>query len=887
MADPSGGDPPPEDAGEDEDFEDEEAELFIGADHPAYARVQEALKRQLVRKNEQRTLELREKGEELRKLVKHREEVGVTLYTSQQQLAKLQLQLEQLHDRFAMVRGSAQETEESLKTATAEWEQKKQEVEQARTRVAKSQDELNQLNITVRQVEEYNDQMKAEIQERRRATYKAEDDIKSKEKVKIKQDILIDKMNEDVKRLNEQKALLDAQLAAQKQETEAATQTLREAGKEMEAIEFEKRQLSSQWKSSLLGMQRRDEALGDVLKAMEALAEEELAIDNELSGLKNSTRHEQERNEQLTALKDRNDKETQFLQTQMTNHKQEREKLMENFSMLKQTMDQHTQETQQFKVQLKAQEMQQATMERNCQNVSREITSVVGKIDDEVSEQTTSDRVAANSQKRIKKIREEIAAKEVDTQSLHNEIARVTVDSLNTKAHNQMLKDRQKQLSEDLGDRERLIEQYEQEIRKRHHQIEKKQLYVDRLNREYDEKRTKLEMEAGEADVAGPQEAKLKHMKKAIADLTKECADMQKDWIQKQTQLLAISTETDRLKTGLNDQKNRKMVLDQKRIRIESQLATHQKDVKELENAMKHLRFDMDKMSGAIVNNDTKSKDLANANRMMETEFVNKLKEKEKQCLEVERMVEHIKEDKAQMAQEVLEAERQALLWERKITLEKEMQEALDPNVGQSDVAAMKKEIHRMELRLEQLKRKQEQMIIEMERAINKRDPIQLKSEPKAKKTKQTQSAVSLKRQVQSLKNNLKLCTQATGDIDQKLSERESELSQLQQSIEQNQEDYARAERAAEQLRAEVQVGQVAKQRNLSALLQLQRSARRYDELSTGTGPPPPGNVRAQYQEEVSTKNRSVDVIKTLHDAYPQLEGLWAEFYSWLGVQEE
>merc|ERR1719221_986006 len=752
-----------------------------------------------------------------------------------------------------MVRGSAQETEESLKTAAAEGEQKKQEVEQARTRVAKSQDELNQLNITVRQVEEYNEQMKAEIQERRRATYKAEDDIKGKEKVKMKQDILIDKMNEDVRRLNEQKALLDAQLAAQKQETEAATQTLREAGKEMEAIEFEKRQLSSQWKSSLLGMQRRDEALGDVLKAMEALAEEELAIDNELSGLKNSTRHEQERNEQLTALKDRNDKETQFLQTQMTNHKQEREKLMENFTMLRQTMDQHTQET----TQLKQQEMQQATMDRQHMRVHQETKKLVQKIDEQTSEHTTSDRVENNSKKRVKKIQEEIAQKEVENQNLYNEIARVTVDSLNTKAHNQMLKDRHAQLATDLGDRERLIEQYEQEIRKRHHQIEKKQLYVDRLNREYDEKRTKLEMEAGEADVAGPQEAKLKHMKKAIADLTKECADMQKDWIQKQTQLLAISTETDNLKANLNDQKNRKMVLDQKRIRIEGQLASQQKDVKELDNAMKHLRFDMDKMNGAIVHNTDKSKELANANKMMETEFVNKLKEKEKQCLEVERMVEHIKEDKAQMAQEVLEAERQALLWERKITLEKEMQEALDPNVGQSDVAAMKKEIHRMELRLEQLKRKQEQMIMEMERAINKRDAIQLKYEPKAKKTKQTQSAVSLKRQVQSLKNNLKLCTQATGDIDQKLSERESELSQLQQSIEQNQEDYARAERAAEQLRAEVQVGQVAKQRNLSALLQLQRSARRYDELSTGTGPPPPGNVRAQYQEEVSTKNRT------------------------------
>ncbi|CAK0837393.1 unnamed protein product [Prorocentrum cordatum] len=251
--------------------------------------------------------------------------------------------------------------------------------------------------------------MKAEIQERRRATYKAEDDIKSKEKVKIKQDILIDKMNEDVKRLNEQKALLDAQLAAQKQETEAATQTLREAGKEMEAIEFEKRQLTSQWRSSLLGMQRRDEALGDVLKAMEELAEEELAIDNELAGLKNSTRQEQERNEQITALKDRNDKEMQFLQTQMQNHKQEREKLMETFTMLKQTMDSHSQdpETQQVKVQLKAQEMQQAAMDRTQQmRVHQETKKLVQKIDEQTSEHTTSDR-ENNSKKRIKKIQEE------------------------------------------------------------------------------------------------------------------------------------------------------------------------------------------------------------------------------------------------------------------------------------------------------------------------------------------------------------------------------------------------------------------------------------------------------------------------------------------------
>lgn len=236
------------------------------------------------------------------------------------------------------------------------------------------------------------------------------------------------------------------------------------------------------------------------------------------------------------------------------------------------------------------------------------------------------------------------------------------------------------------------------------------------------------------------------------------------------------------------------------------------------------------------------------------------------------------------MSQEVLEAERQVLLWERKIALEREMQEALDPNVGQADAAAMKKEIHRMELRLDQLKRRQEQMIIEMERAIHKRDAIALKYEPKAKKNKQASTTASLRRQVQSLRNNLRHCTQATSEAEHTIAEREAELSQLQRTIEAGSEEYGRAERAAEALRGEVQVSTVEKQRNLAALLKVQRTGRRYDELSMGTGPPPPGNARAQHAEQLALGAKTAEIVRVLHDAYPQLERLWAEFYAWLEV---
>merc|ERR1712151_1462739 len=191
----------------------------------------------------------------------------------------------------------------------------------------------------------------------------------------------------------------------------------------------------------------------------------------------------------------------------------------------------------------------------------------------------------------------------------------------------------------------------------------------------------------------------------------------------------------------------------------------------------------MIKMNTNVAKNDVKSKELANSNSMLESEFVQKLKEIEAQCLDTEQSIEVVKEDKNQMTQDILEAERQVLLWERKITLEKEMQEALDPNIGQADAQAMRKEIHRMELRLDQLKRRQEQMIIEMERAISKRDSIASKYEPKAKKTKEGMTSQNLKRQIQSLKNNLRLCTQANSEAEQRIGQREAQLAQLQEAI--------------------------------------------------------------------------------------------------------
>ena len=59
----------------------------------------------------------------------------------------------------------------------------------------------------------------------------------------------------------------------------------------------------------------------------------------------------------------------------------------------------------------------------------------------------------------------------------------------------------------------------------------------------------------------------------------------------------------------------------------------------------------------------------------------------------------------------MVQTEKQIMIWERRLELEKEMQAALEPDVGQDVAQSLRKEIHRMELKHRDLLQQQECLI--------------------------------------------------------------------------------------------------------------------------------------------------------------------------------
>jgi len=879
------GDEEEKDEEDDQYFEDGTDVLFLPADHPLMSRIQAALTKQLTDEHERRDLQLREKEEELKKVKKNREEIGVQLYGVQHQLAKMQLNFERTHDNFNIVEKFRIDSEKQLEIFQKQYEQKKEEADEQQKKVLRAQEELNQLNRTLKQVEEYNEVMMGEIATTRRAAYNVEEGVVNLERQKKKQDLLIDSMNEEIKRLNDNKTLYQAQLISQKEETAAARNTLKEASLEIEKVVLSKNTLLSDWKNAIKDMRYKDNAFQSMKDLVKEKKKEISRIDVEIVGAKKEIKAEQNISERLHDRQAKYGMEKIFLEEKRTSINDELKRLEEQQKMLKKSLNSTEGELQKLEIEKGEVVHQMTTLEKSIMTLHSKTKKLRDDIVNFASQQKTIEKSSANLNKQTENMYGDINKKEVEIEDIANEISRVKIDVLNTKTQNELLDKKFKSLKDELDAKEKEVKRNEDLINKNLAEIQKKQLEVDKLNKQLGE----LSSSDKQAS-AVPLVAKKNNIEKEIGETEDQIENIKKEWISNQTKFVTNQHTLQENQSSNDQYKTKRIILEQKKMRLNQNFSAQEKQIRELEIALKNLDFDMNKLNDTFSNNLDKQKNLKNENFNLENEFVQKLKELENDSIKLENNIQNLKEEKADVLAEIVEAERQILLWERKIQLEKEMQDTLDPNIGQSEIVAMKQEIHRMELRYQQLKKKQEQMIKEMERAVFKRETIQLKYLPKVEK-KNAQDKTSqgkLSRQIANLKQTLKHTTESSIQLDSTVEQKIQELDQVNDEIERASGEIQGIEEESRRNQMDFVTMKIERQKNMSDIFKLQTEGKRYDEILGDRFRPSVEEDRVdQALDEQLNQNKAIqDILVGVLNENQEFEPVLAHLINWVAESQ-
>ncbi|KAL4455762.1 hypothetical protein ABPG74_003172 [Tetrahymena malaccensis] len=864
---------------EDNNLEDDMA--YLPADHALLAKLQIHLTKQLTDEHERVDQKLIEIDANLKKLEKTKEDIGVRLYSVQQQLAENQMNFEQAHENYNWVQKLRIEAEQKLKTESEVYDAKKKELEELRKKYLKAQDELSKLTRTLYQINEFNQQMKGQIINTKTNTYRAEENVVNLEAQKKKQDLLIDTMNEEIKRQTEQKTILTAQLISQKEETEQAKQILKEAHLEMQKIIASKKNLLERWQKSLMTMQRMDNALQAIKEALKGQQELNLQIGTELNGVNAEIRKETEIQENLEGKNKKFDYEKDYLQKKYNELQEEKSKLEAQINLLTQSLRQTETEAGRAEIDKRSIEDQMNLIETNIMKLHTETKKLWEDLVHQKSEHTTIEKTATNLNKQANQISIEIEDKSVELENLLNEIARVKIDQLNTLSQIEVLENKRREVIKEREEKEITVATYEVQIRQGHDLNEKKQHEVGRLNREHDK------LSSVQSDMSrGPLEAKRNNLIRKTQELGKENDLMQREWIKKQTLLVTQNNRLNRIEEDVSQLKTKQTILEQKKLRLNNNYRIYEKDIREIQNALKNLRNEMNKLNDAIYRNKEKQQKLDNENFNIKSEFVEKLKELEKESVKLEVEIDRLKEEKADLLAEIVESERQILLWERKIQLEKEMQDALDPTVGQTEIQELKREIHRMELRLDDLRKKQEAIIAEMERAVYKRETIQLKYMNKDKTfsnsntMSQKSSSISaasdnsalITKKIAQLKTTLNQTTRNAEQMEKAIKSKKVELDDLNSQIEGSNDNLQKLESDCYNKNIQLTKCKLERSTNILNISCMQNRAKKLEDLAAGKArlSVPEATLMTKY-EELRDKNLEIkEALQKLCEDAPQ-----------------
>eukprot|EP00055_Hartaetosiga_balthica_P005217 m.14997 g.14997 ORF g.14997 m.14997 type:complete len:944 (-) comp4404_c0_seq1:584-3415(-) len=860
--------------GEDGEYleSDDDDEDLLPPDHPAMKRVQEAIKRQLSERLNEVTVDLREREGKLTSALKSREEVGVRLYERQQQLAQLQANLEKAQAAFHETLEEKAQRERSFEKAKEAHVNDEITLKEKKSEADEIQREYDELNKKIILFEKHAEELESKLKGAKRAAAKAAREQEKLEDKKQGQDGYVDRLRERVKDLEREITISKKQLEAQKEETEEARTDLREAQMEIDEIALRKRELHQLWQNSINGLGKRNEALSKMQNAVREIQQELFAKEREIEGVERNIGTEQDKNEVLSSQLARMNAELEIVKKRIEGIVAQQDEVKSTYSFVSKALDDTKSKldrtTQEVNIQQGAIKIVQQKQDR----LARQKIEKEEKIVHLMQEKLTVDNASKGAAHEIQKVREKIAHQEELLANSESNAADALVHTHGVDEAVKGLTNEKKELESEAQALDKEMNDYQTEMKKNYVIVERNQAKIDVMNKKIGVLKGKLHADGGGDEDSSPQQIAIYHLQHEITAQAHENADEQQIWLSHQSRLVDKQQEVEAKQTETADLRQRITVLREQQFRLNDELSGHERDLGKQQRGFAQLQKELLKLNTLVAKHRGVQEDLQQTNVLMQDEFTRKLKEEERATIQMQSKIEELEDEKERILEAVVEAERQLLLWEKKIQLLKETKEELQSNEGKEELDDMRNEIHRMELKLQSLKREKEELIKEMEHTVNRRGALGQKARIMAKTGKGQGN--DPKKKLYDLKKRIRTTTTDIRGCQEDIELAQGNLNMIENSLSKRQGTLAALKRRMDEYSASMKEMSKRKIQNLDDIVDAQSITKHFKSVAKGSlkmllkNPEKYDNSLHKQANTLETLNSIIDYIV---EEYPHL----------------
>ncbi|XP_008315900.1 coiled-coil domain-containing protein 40 isoform X2 [Cynoglossus semilaevis] len=814
----------------DEEEEEEEELLVLDPEHPLVKKQQAALTKHLKRQLEKINLEMKEKLVQEKQDDRHREETGVEMFRIQEQLSRLHSRLEEQHQTKEQAEAKHRQALDQLEEAKSKYSNIASHHGRAKASVSELQVEMDNLMLHLLYTQGVSEDLRSNVKALMNVRSKASAEKNQAEDKKLQQDLYVDRLTKELDRLTQQIALYQSQARVQAEETRAARQAESEAEMEMVTVEMVRKQLLQQWRSSLVDMRRRNDGLTAMREALRLTEHQLILLDREIDGYKKSITEEQEQNETLTLQLNWSQMDAASSKKLLSQKQAQYEALQNQYSTCVRILRETEGTLARLTKETTAHQTEVNNQRRQLEKESALRLELEEKIMVHMQQQLTFTKAAKYSQQLTSRTRALKKQKMSQLWQLENDLLVVELEITEVSEQLDALTVAQKAMDEEIAKFNQSLTSNLAKNSSFIKVIEQKQSSITDINR----KIAQIAASTGHEDLS-PLQIKLEALKMETEELQENMRREQQLWMKQQGILVGLTQENDANSKNMVKLQMEFTAMQQKKIRLEKQLESEQQELTDLERNMKTLRRDLLKLNTLLSNNRQLSQALEQENVLMETDFIHTLKEEQQESVEMQMKVEKTEEEKERLLYSLVEAERQVMLWEKKIQLVKETRSAVDFDVGQGEIHRMKAEIHRMEVRLNQLKKQQEQLVRESEATVARRETLVLRREVMDHSSHKQTSKGDLSRHTLGLQRKIKDTHKNVAECEQGIKELQENQQVLSQRLADQKQQLVEVCSSSSSLDQEYRTLQDTKDQNISHLVALQSRVKRLQAVHDGS----------------------------------------------------